>query len=187
MGCDLILEVCSAISKAFQSTHPRGVRLNVNYGTTTLRKISIHAPTWGATALDEFFTSTWFNFNPRTHVGCDATTRVGTSPVSYFNPRTHVGCDIAKNTVIRWSPNFNPRTHVGCDQYVYLSGRQVLISIHAPTWGATPPQLQSYCTAEISIHAPTWGATPEECLLSCKQNFNPRTHVGCDFSGFVTL
>ena len=21
---------------------------------------------------------------------------------------------------------------------------------------------------------------PEECLLSCMQNFNPRTHVGCD-------
>ena len=33
----------------------------------------------------------------------------------------------------------------------------------------------------ISIHAPTWGATSRSSLaLTRLQNFNPRTHVGCD-------
>ena len=34
--------------------------------------------------------------------------------------------------------NFNPRTHVGCDSEDVSSGFTVSISIHAPTWGATP-------------------------------------------------
>ncbi len=35
--------------------------------------------------------------------------------------------------------------------------------------------------AEISIHAPTWGATPWQVLdIPTTAHFNPRTHVGCD-------
>ena len=57
----------------------------------------------------------------------------------------------------------------------------VVVSIHAPTWGAThrrpPPLSQKF----VSIHAPTWGATrgglPQYRRFSC---FNPRTHMGCD-------
>ena len=33
----------------------------------------------------------------------------------------------------------------------------------------------------VSIHAPTWGATPTPCAgLNRLPRFNPRTHVGCD-------
>ena len=35
----------------------------------------------------------------------------------------------------------------------------VVISIHAPTWGATGLQMGTSVTHLISIHAPTWGAT----------------------------
>ena len=38
----------------------------------------------------------------------------------------------------------------------------------------------------ISIHAPTWGATP--CFFKDplnSSNFNPRTHVGCDIGGWL--
>ena len=55
--------------------------------------VSIHAPTWGATAM-----SIKRSFNPL----C-------------FNPRTHVGCDTEKFTVFHYLNGFNPRTHVGCD------------------------------------------------------------------------
>ena len=79
-----------------------------------------------------------------------------------------------------------------------------MISIHAPTWGATQPVVQLLCDIIISIHAPTWGATPgyrgviAKCVLisihaptwgATKETFekeyeslyfNPRTHVGCD-------
>ena len=77
----------------FQSTHPRGVRhcprlskRNVEdfnprthvgcdtckYGRMGIRPdISIHAPTWGATAELIQLWEKPVNFNPRTHVGCD--------------------------------------------------------------------------------------------------------------------
>ena len=55
--------------------------------------------------------------------------------------------------------SFNPRTHMGCDLTSPLYMRANLVSIHAPTWGATPPQNKSNMELQVSIHAPTWGAT----------------------------
>ena len=100
--------------------------------------------------------------------------------------------------------NFNPRTHVGCDGGDVRPCRlQAVISIHAPTWGATYGQHVCNSTAifqsthprgvrqindetisetsDISIHAPTWGATRSHNGSFLRySNFNPRTHVGCD-------
>ena len=143
--------------------------------------ISIHAPTWGATdktGIKYFLRS---NFNPRTHMGCDYRLAARLGKYWYFNPRTHMGCD-------------------DCVPVGDLSRR---ISIHAPTWGATvyslygsggslfqsthphgvrliKPALNTSCVP-ISIHAPTWGATLLSLwsVYSC-ENFNPRTHMGCD-------
>ena len=78
----------------------------------------------------------------------------------------------------------------------------MVISIHAPTWGATCRYLQPFRISAISIHAPTWGTTTtvvehwrHEVFQSThprgvrrlrvrgpysEVNFNPRTHVGCD-------
>ena len=70
VGCDDALNQSYRLT-VFQSTHPRGVRhMCYNPITITIR-ISIHAPTWGATLSDQ--QSWWhcFYFNPRTHVGCD--------------------------------------------------------------------------------------------------------------------
>ncbi len=36
-----------------------------------ITSISIHAPTWGATLILNLRSSNMFDFNPRTHVGCD--------------------------------------------------------------------------------------------------------------------
>ena len=164
----------------FQSTHPRGVRLDSAKEEVTVQSISIHAPTWGATGA---FSS-----------------RLRYSP--YFNPRTHVGCDYVLQPAYHHNQDFNPRTHVGCDARiaVILQGRQ--ISIHAPTWGATQRIFQVPYSSSISIHAPTWGATDSTAFLvndfrfqsthprgvrrryrdTCGGvfDFNPRTHVGCD-------
>ena len=56
-----------------------------------------------------------------------------------------------------------------------------LISIHAPTRGATLlPSLASRIP-DISIHAPTRGATEEhQCKPAQKHYFNPRSHEGSD-------
>ena len=60
---------------------------------------------------------------------------------------------------------------------------EIIISIHAPMWGATAGLGKLISSSiSISIHAPMWGATfgaiGNKPLVS---NFNPRTHVGCDF------
>ena len=78
---------------------------------------------------------------------------------------------------------FNPRAHVGRDTKAATWRLPQTVSIHAPTWGATPVGAYCFNTAtkfqstrprgarqpeqdyidsyyNVSIHAPTWGATP---------------------------
>ena len=55
------------------------------------------------------------------------------------------------------------------------------ISIHAPTKGATNFSPDEYPQAWISIHAPTKGATySETSALRYLSDFNPRSHEGSD-------
>ena len=55
--------------------------------------------------------------------------------------------------------HFNPRSHEGSDLIHSLALMPLLISIHAPTRGATPMLQLRYSRKPISIHAPTRGAT----------------------------
>ena len=144
----------------FQSTHPHGVRL------------------WSHIRFIRFY-----SFNPRTHTGCDSESFPSSSSEKGFNPRTHTGCDdLAKRYSIEfvfqsthphgvrrsWPPqfpfyssSFNPRTHTGCDGAPEQNAPDILVSIHAPTRGATPPIRHKPRSVEVSIHAPTRGATPD--------------------------
>ena len=145
-------------------------------------KISIHAPTWGATLFGFPLLVTFRDFNPRTHVGCDSISPTRPYLTRDFNPRTHVGCDLEDGQAPpRLPSHFNPRTHVGCDGDEGIRTQGGGISIHAPTWGATTSSTPIGQSITISIHAPTWGATITPTRRrSCGQDFNPRTHVGCD-------
>ena len=91
---------------------------------------------------------------------------------------------------------------MGCDVIFSIYTNKIQISIHAPTWGATPADIAAFVFPYISIHAPTWGAThlPVSANMQplfqsthprgVRRNrsnrshtaryFNPRTHVGCD-------
>ena len=101
-----------------------------------------------------------------------------------------MGCDLKKHNWTNARIDFNPRTHVGCDvahlqRLVHLG----VISIHAPTWGATSDEsLNRFRTIRfqsthprgvrllpasvcphrlpISIHAPTWGATYDSGVIA---------------------
>ena len=211
-------------------------------------KVSIHAPTRGATRAISDLQRNITCFNPRTHTGCDVADSTHNYDVVSFNPRTHTGCDKYKsNTFIctLWfqsthphgvrhkcgdsskarGTRFNPRTHTGCDGLLQailstgvkfqsthphgvrlrkqfdgglylpfqsthphgvlhtpynLSNSQIflnppphrggdghtaghahgeLVSIHAPTRGATVKELGAHKVLLVSIHAPTRGAT----------------------------
>ena len=100
----------------FQSTLPRGERLDSNSNKVMSVSVSIHAPAWGATAALAIILADTSCFNPRSRVGSDATG-------GYVRPEN-----------IR----FNPRSRVGSDSLgqLLLSHSQ-RVSIHAPAWGAT--------------------------------------------------
>ena len=120
----------------------------------------------------------------------------------YFNPRSHEGSDQNRQMQYRLLKNFNPRSHEGSDiRKPYLIIKRV-ISIHAPTRGATRSGRQLRRPYIISIHAPTRGATGikefndnggefQSTLprgerpatpIHQKQSahFNPRSHEGSD-------
>ena len=115
-GCDYFCGINYYRYVQFQSTHPHGVRLRLIFCHPPYMRVSIHAPTRGATILPPVLSARASScFNPRTHTGCDlpvgrvripggvsihAPTRGATTssashpPVpSCFNPRTHTGCD----------------------------------------------------------------------------------------------
>ena len=77
--------------------------------------------------------------------------------------------------------NFNPRSHEGSDySFCCFFGHEV-ISIHAPTRGATVKNQQPTTAIEISIHAPTRGATVfSDIHIFDRYYFNPRSHEGSD-------
>ena len=71
----------------------------------------------------------------------------------------------AKRTCLPKEPSdFNPRSHERSDIQIWRLWYSVLISIHAPTRGATRPATGWQEAHMISIHAPTRGAT-WDCLI----------------------
>ena len=180
VGCDVRAFQDRCGFHQFQSTHPSGVR-PYRDGLTTLQLIiSIHAPQWGATWCGIHARSSITDFNPRTPVGCDRRLR---------GVATHTSISIHAP---QWGATRVRRFR--------LHGHN--ISIHAPQWGATQHATINALRLAISIHAPQWGATVTATLFGVsgkfqsthpsgvrladgrkrcnRQDFNPRTPVGCD-------
>ena len=98
----------------FQSTHPRGVR------QTRIKTLQ----------EDNQFQST----HPR---GVRPAIVPKSGYFQGFNPRTHEGCDFSTKEGQSTPCCFNPRTHEGCDRIDFVDKPTRLVSIHAPTRGAT--------------------------------------------------
>ena len=120
--------------------------------------ISIHAPTRGATGLhwrngkEKIFQSTLPqgerppSAQSFTHLGVFQSTlpqgeRLAAMPytptIADFNPRSHKGSDAYADRNNNRCVNFNPRSHKGSDGTQLEWGEIPVISIHAPTRGAT--------------------------------------------------
>ena len=160
VGCDSWSFTISRSEPEFQSTHPRGVRQGCRLKERYDGSVSIHAPAWGATdaalrGLESIWVSIhapawgatyrrlttipfqdWFqSTHPR---GVRRPAAAGIWPGESFNPRTRVGCDAAtraSNSAASWFQSTHPRG------VRLLHGDRgalgVLVSIHAPAWGAT--------------------------------------------------
>ena len=144
-------------------------------------EVSIHAPTWGATyGILSGGQYLWFqSTHPRGVRPTYLSQSVTPSRFQSTHPR-----GVRHGSRMRYvrTACFNPRTHVGCD---WRAGGWLSI---ASKFQSTHPRgvrrTVAVCVALellVSIHAPTWGATrvppSDRCTLCC---FNPRTHVGCD-------
>ena len=82
-----------------------------------------------------------------------------------FNPRTHAGCD--KGLVARLFPLLLfQSTHPRRVRLVYQTHavHGIVVSIHAPTQGATRLSEAHIRLSQVSIHAPTQGATIDNLI-----------------------
>ena len=102
-----------------------------------INNISIHAPTRGATPF------------------CQSSLILNL----YFNPRSHERSDDNPYGLSDDPDNFNPRSHERSDVLNCPFQCNRVISIHAPTRGATIFSVIRNSIDCISIHAPTRGAT----------------------------
>ena len=125
------------VSPVFQFTLPRGERLKAQRLALRLQSVSIHAPAWGATGWDVYFTLP--------------------GAVSIHAPAWGATTDLFKRHRAR--RRFNSRSRVGSDTVDGRCAIQWVVSIHAPAWGATLLLCQNRSPATVSIHAPAWGAT----------------------------
>ena len=206
VGCDLVVFVTILLaSTVFQSTHPRGVRPFVSVRCRVCYEVSIHAPAWGATYLDnpsfaayrvsihapawgatggllgmlqgkDKFQST----HPRGVRLGDTVRDCCCKMVSIHAPAW--GATSCPNSLIRAMKSFNPRTRVGCDGNgrAPVSRGRGFQSTH-PRGVRHEIKLGIPRKELVSIHAPAWGATRTICgVWALMTGFNPRTRVGCD-------
>ena len=171
----------------FQSTHPRGVRLNTIRLCRFEPAISIHAPARGAT------TPVFFN-NGALAISIHAPARGATSPRLSPCPsslRISIHAPARGATVLNvfhvYAPLFQSTHPRGVRPEVYAApARAERISIHAPARGATIFCVLDRTVYLISIHAPARGATSAAAFLCWRdEHFNPRTREGCDSTASI--
>ena len=202
VGCDKRHRRRKSLLDNFNPRTPVGCDA-LMIGPICSRKISIHAPQWGATRVADA---------PQLAVPISihapqwgATSRaVFICKTMVFQSTHPSGVRLRARSGSRSRRDFNPRTPVGCDDALAVDLADDGISIHAPQWGATRretrcrrcrdfnPRTPVGCDHAravdgvarlISIHAPQWGATwCGRCRESPGVDFNPRTPVGCDVS-----
>ena len=157
VGCDMRYHSITPVRCNFNPRTPVGCNQRHQSPVRNLG-ISIHAPQWGATSPAMYRLSP-FRFQS-THPS-------GVRPAVWLQERGVI--------------KFQSTHPVGYDHIRITQGDGVLISIHAPQWGATVALRCGGYAGLISIHAPQWGATsPCFSPSSCSRYFNPRAPVGCD-------
>ena len=115
VGRDITRSAGQWPARAFQSTRPRGARLGMASRPPVGRRVSIHAPAWGATRGGTAPETAAPCFNPRARVGRDMGRCLCSSSRRCFNPRARVGRDGRQEVLPRVRARFNPRARVGRD------------------------------------------------------------------------
>ena len=92
-----------------------------------------------------------------------------------------MGRDVSAGPLLVRPLGFNPRARMGRDWSRERVVEAILVSIHAPVWGATLEHGMTADAFAVSIHAPVWGATQcPELDPHAVIRFNPRARMGRD-------
>jgi len=185
----------------FQSTRPRGARLLWGAPPHRGAAVSIHAPTRGATSVNHDlhdlheFQSTrprgarlghhsdrpdGTQFQSTRPRGARLETSYSAAGANRFQSTRPRGA--RPDGITRYHPHsgFNPRAHAGRDTYEVLSFRNNLVSIHAPTRGATIHVLPYLGLFRFQSTRPRGARRLIRASLMGFSGFNPRAHAGRD-------
>ena len=82
--------------------------------------------------------------------------------------------------------DFNPRSHKGSDTHLRETWTKEMISIHAPTRGATPSSI-SCCSKSIHFNPRSHKGSDAYTRFKSSESgdFNPRSHKGSDRNTFL--
>ncbi len=203
-GARLHAETSIAFGAGFQSTRPHGARLRAGNLTFGVHVVSIHAPAWGATQLQQqrghfgdvsIHAPAWgatlqkrYNLMPvqfqstRPHGARPIRYRLTLPVIKFQSTRPH-GARPSACPLPGAVSGFNPRARMGRDFQNTAGEGSHRVSIHAPAWGAT---IQSVCTAWRRI-----GFNPRARMgrdpvhrqrFSGRRRFNPRARMGRDYT-----
>ena len=126
-----------------------------------------------------------FDFNPRSYKRSDPFIYLTWQSLYLFQSTLLQEERQGENAIALIAEDFNPRSYKRSDDGCNSSFRFTIISIHAPTRGATLASVFHCCIVVISIHAPTRGAT-HVCVRRhfLHFDFNPRSYKRSDFKRF---
>ena len=150
----------------FQSTLLQEERQSQLANCCCETRISIHAPTRGATGC-------YFFVLKFPKISIHAPTRGATLPIirdilfsAYFNPRSYKRSDSPSLFALSTIFHFNPRSYKRSDLYIIINIICCVISIHAPTRGATKTNTHHHQTQHY---------------------FNPRSYKRSDIVFFASV
>ena len=165
----------------FQSTHPRGVRPVDVMPVTAEKQVSIHAPAWGATlTLWDCAITHGVSIHAPAWGATDALDVAVNGPQFQSTHPRGVRHGTSGHSSRRWMfQSTHPRgvRHARFNRHQEMSH----VSIHAPAWGATSAQkLGSSSPALFQSTHPRGVRRRSRGAVSMGISFNPRTRVGCD-------
>ena len=157
MGCDPTGDKLTAPYTGFNPRTHMGCD-HAEVASDFLDRVSIHAPTWGATVGTQLFGcaegvsihaprwgATFFAANTPSKAEFQSTHPHGVRLPIPLSINIYLLFQSTHPHGVRhwgwclqslWS-SFNPRTHMGCDYKIHHREAILVVSIHAPTWGAT--------------------------------------------------
>ena len=143
------------------------------------KKVSIHAPTRGATKYERHAIRVLTVSIHAPTRGATRRPRLRRPPQRSFNPRAHAGRDRCRRGRAEMVC-FNPRAHAGRDNITQLVCRYCAFQSTRPR-GARLPALYRQLRLSLFQSTRPRGARPSNLLIysSCK-SFNPRAHAGRD-------